>query len=176
MTPRYRRESGVVLLVSLLVLLLMGVIATTVASTNLLQLHMAGNDEARTAAMQRALAVIDAVFARPDNFSTQVSAGHKRCAQSGGAAGCDSYTLTLEQEALPTTGGMDVAVLRLAPQEVRMPVLAENSAHSTVHYRLARYEVQVTYEDVADAGGRAALVQGVLVRLSHSSNFGGGMP
>jgi Tfp pilus assembly protein PilX len=49
---RGRQQAGVVLVVSLLVLLVMGIIATTVARTNQLQLHMAGNDEARIAAMQ----------------------------------------------------------------------------------------------------------------------------
>ena len=42
---------------------MLGLIAATVARTNLLQLHMAGNDEARIAAMQQALAAVDSVLA-----------------------------------------------------------------------------------------------------------------
>ena len=73
MTPcqRHTHQAGVVLVVSLLVLLIMGIIATTVARTNQLQLHMAANNEARVAGMQQALAIVDAVFARSIKFLCQ---------------------------------------------------------------------------------------------------------
>jgi len=154
----------------------MGVIATTVASTNLLQLHMAGNDEARTAAMQSSLAVIDAVFVSPENFPTDVSAGHRRCAPGAESAACDSYSLIMQPQAVPAMGRLDVAVLRLAPAAKRMPVLAENTAHSAVQYRVARFEVQVAYDASVEGGGRASVVQGGWVRWSQSSNPGGDIP
>jgi Tfp pilus assembly protein PilX len=81
MTPcqQHTGQAGAVLVVSLLVLLIMGIIATTVARTNQLQLHMAANDEARVAGMQQALAIVDAVFARSMNFSVSSPAGHRSC-------------------------------------------------------------------------------------------------
>ena len=178
MTPQRggQQQAGVVLLVSLLVLLVMGVIASTVAKTNLLQLHMSGNDEARTSAMQRALAVIDGVVATSGNFRMDVGAGHRLCPASATTAGCDAHSLSLEPKAVPATGHLDVAVLRLAPEQGRMPVLAENAANSTVHYRVAKFEVQVAYTGTPDQGGRVALAQGVLVRLSQSTRFAGGVP
>tara|TARA_R110001592_G_scaffold215025_2_gene468336 strand:+ start:115747 stop:116283 length:537 start_codon:yes stop_codon:yes gene_type:complete len=171
-----RQQAGVVLLVSLLVLLVMGIIATTVARTNQLQLHMAGNDEARIAAMQRALAAIDGVIARPANFRTDVAAGHQMCTAIAATESCDSHSLTLAQGVLPATGQLEVVVQRLAPEIGRMPVLTEDAANSTVHYRVAKFEVQVVYDGTADGGGRAALAQGVLVRLSQSASAGGGIP
>lgn len=176
MTPRQcgRQQAGMVLVVSLLVLLVMGVIATTVARTNQLQLHMAGNDEARVAAMQQALAVIDAVYARPANFRTDVVTGHRTCLAASINESCDDHSLTLEQGLVPAIGHLEIAVQRLAPEAGRMPVLAENAANSAVHYRVAKFEVQVLYEGAADSGGRASLAQGVLVRLSHSASSGGG--
>jgi hypothetical protein len=171
-----RQQAGVVLLVSLLVLLVMGIIATTVARTNQLQLHMAGNDEARIAAMQRALAVIDGVFARPGNFRTDVPAGHRTCRVAAVSEGCDAQSLTLDAGVLPTVGLVEVAVERLAPEAGRMPVLGESHANSTVHYRVAKFEVQVVYDQTADGGGRASLAQGVLVRLPQSASSGAGIP
>lgn len=178
MTPCHcgRRQAGVVLLVSLLVLLVMGIIATTVSRTNQLQLHMAGNDEARIAAVQRALAAIDRVIARPTNFRTDVAAGHQMCTAITATEGCDSHLLTLGEGVSPATGQLEVVVQRLAPETGRMPVLAEDAANSTVHYRVAKFEVRVVYDATADGGGRAALAQGVLVRLSQSPSAGGGIP
>ena len=171
-----RQQAGVVLVVSLLVLLVMGIIATTVARTNQLQLHMAGNDEARIAAMQQALAVIDGVFARPANFRTDVGVGHRMCHVAALSGSCDAQTLTLEAGVLPTVDQLEIAVERLAPEAGRMPVLNESNANSTVHYRVAKFEVQVVYDQTADGGGRASLAQGVLVRLPKSANYGAGLP
>jgi hypothetical protein len=170
------RQAGVVLVVSLLVLLVMGVIATTVARTNQLQLHMAGNDEARVAALQHALAAIDAVYVLPANFLADVGAGHRLCLAASASENCDAYSLSLEQGALPATGQLEVVVQRVAPEEGQIPVLSESSANSTVHYRVAKFEVQVAYDGVADGGGRASLAQGVLVRLPRSARSGGGIP
>ena len=171
-----RQQAGVVLVVSLLVLLVMGIIATTVARTNQLQLHMAGNDEARIAAMQQALAVIDGVFARPGNFRTDVGVGHRMCHVAALSVGCDSQSLTLDPGVLPTVGQLELAVERLAPEAGRMPVLGENDANSTVHYGVAKFEVQVVYDGTADGRGRASLAQGVLVRLPQSASSGAGIP
>jgi len=171
-----RQQAGVVLVVSLLVLLIMGIIATTVARTNQLQLHMAGNDEARIAAMQQALAVIDGVFARPANFRTDVPAGHRVCHVAAVSEGCDVQSLILDADVLPTVGQLEIAVERLAPEAGRMPVLGESHANSTVHYRVAKFEVQVVYDATAEGGGRASLAQGVLVRLPQSASSGEGIP
>ena len=57
-----------------------------------------------------------------------------------------------------------------------MPVLGESNANSTVHYRVAKFEVQVVYDGTADGGGRASLAQGVLVRLPRSASSGAGIP
>ena len=178
MSPRRDGSSqrGMVLVVSLLVLLVMGVIATTVARTNQLQLHMAGNDEARIAALQQALAVTDGIFARAANTHVSSGVGHRNCLADAADAGCDEHTLTLEQGVLPAVGELNAAVLRLAPKEGRMPILLEGGANSTVHYRVARFELQVAYDRAAEGGGRASLAQGVLVRFPHSARSGGGVP
>lgn len=163
-------QQGVVLLVSLLVLLLLAVIATTVASTNLLQLHMAGNSEARIAALQHALAAVDAVLA--DDASTPLDSrlGYSICTVASLDRACDENTVELPAGLAPAVGRLDVAVLRLAPLSSRMPVMSESNASSTVFYRVARFEVSGTYDGAADRLGRAGVTQGVLVRQAVSIN------
>ena len=125
--------------------------------------------------MQQALAAIDGVFARPANFRTDVRVGHRMCHVAALSEGCDAQSLTLDAGVLPTAGRLQLAVERVAPEAGRMPVLGENDANSTVHYRVAKFEVQVVYESAVDRGGRASIAQGVLVRLPLSTNSGEGI-
>jgi len=169
-------QRGVVLAVSLLVLLLLGIIATTVARSNLLQLHMAGNDEARTAAMQHALALVDAVLPSAVGIVPAGDVGSRLCLPDSTGADCDNYSLVLESGALPAVGITNVAVTRVAPLEERMPVLAEAQASSTVYYRVAKLEVQVSYDGSAASLGRATIAQGLLLRLPASPQVVGAVP
>lgn len=172
----HSRQRGVVLVVALLVLLLLGIIATTVARSNLLQLRMAGNDEARTAAMQQALAVVDAVLPSAVGLAPAGGVGYRLCLPDSATTDCDDYSLVLESGALPAVGITDVAVTRVAPLEERMPVLAEDQASSTVYYRVAKIEVQVSYAGSAAGLGRATIAQGLLLRLPASPQVVGGAP
>jgi len=169
-------QRGVVLVVTLLVLLLLGLIATTVGRTNQLELHMAGNDEARIAALQQGLGAVDAVLASATNTPLRGGVGYRVCIPDSPDATCDEHTLVVAPGAQPAVGTLDVAVTRLAPLEDRIPVMAEGRASSTVYYRLAKFEVQVTYDATGQDLGRVALAQGVLVRLSTTPQSGGGDP
>jgi hypothetical protein len=166
-----------VLVVSLLVLLLLGIIAGTVARTNQLQLHMAGNDEARIDALQQALAAVDGVLAGAAGISPAGSPGYRVCAAGDPDTRCDEHTLTLAPDALPAAGGLAVALVRVAPLEGRLPVTGEAGASSTVYYRVAKYEVQAAYDATDRGQGRVALSQGLLLRLPSSpQSTSGGSP
>jgi len=169
-------QRGVVLIVSLLVLLLLGTIATTVARTNLLQLHMAGNDEARTAAMQQALAMVDAVLAGAVDSPPKGGVGYRLCLPESPDTNCDERSLLVDSGALPAVGITDVAVTRVAPLEERMPVLGEEEASSTVYYRVAKLEVRVSYDGSAENLGRATVTQGLLVQIPAAPQVVGATP
>lgn len=169
-------QRGIVLLVSLLVLLLLGIIATTVARTNQLQLRMAANDEGRVAALQQALAVVDAVLDSPAAISLNSSVGGRSCIAGSPDESCDEYTIELPPGARPGAGRLELVVTRLAPAESAMPQMEEALASSAVHYRVAKFEVELSYDGSAAGIGRAALTQGLLVRLPVSTQSGGGAP
>jgi hypothetical protein len=163
---RWAWQRGAVLLVSLLVLLLIALIAATVTRTSQLQLRMAGNTENRTAAMQQALAAVDAVLDSPMSTPLNLGVGHIVCAEDAAPQpACDEYTLQLPLDALPDEGALVVRVARLEPAVGRVPVLAEDMASSAVYYRVAKFEVRATYDGTAAGRGSAAIAQGVLVRL-----------
>lgn len=160
------QQRGVVLLVSLLVLLLLALIATTVVRTNLLQMHMAGNDQAKVAALQHALAILDAVLDSGAGTELDGSVGRKACAQTSTEQGCDTRRIPLAPGLEPPTGVIDFSVVRMAPLEARMPVMNEDRASSTVFYRVAKFEIRASYDGIDEGLGRVLAAQGVLVRMT----------
>jgi hypothetical protein len=152
--------------VCLLVLLLLALLGTTVARTSLLHLQMAGNDETRLSALQQAMAVVDAVLETGAGMELSAAVGHRACTPQAGPQPCDAGM------ALPATlpsppGRLDAVVERLAPVAIRMPRMSEEAASSTVFYRVARFEVGGIYDGTTEGLGRAAVTQGVLVRMEH---------
>jgi hypothetical protein len=157
-------QEGAVLIVALLVLLLLATLATAVAQTNLLQLHMAANDEAKVGALQQSLAVVDAVLALPGSTPLAGGVGYRVCAVAALEPGCDENTLAIDGRVKPGSGALEYRVTRVAPALARMPVMNEDSASSGIFYRAAKYEIAVVYDGISTGLGRAAVTQGVLVR------------
>jgi hypothetical protein len=161
-----RGGRGTVLLVCLLVLLLLALLGTTVARTSLLHLQMAGNDENRLSALQQAMAVVDAVLETGAGMELSAAVGYRACTAQAGLQPCDAGLVL--PATLPSPPGRSVAVVeRLAPHAARMPRLSEEDASSTVFYRVAGFAVRGVYDGTADGLGRAAVTQGVLVRMEH---------
>ena len=160
-------QSGTALLVSLLVLLVLALLATTVARTSLLQMQMAGNDEHRMSARQWALAAVDGVLASGAGMELSARPGFTRCTVGATALGCDASDMELSPAVQPTVGRQEVAVARVAPLASRLPRMSEERASSTVFYRVAKFEIRGAYDGTAHGLGRAAVVQGVLVRMEN---------
>jgi hypothetical protein len=165
-----RDQRGAVLLVSLLVLMLIAIIANAVARTNLLQLHMAGNTEAKTAALQTSLALVDAALANASSTPASGGLGYKICAMGDPDASCDEATLSIDSSLLTGPGKVELSVSRVGPLVVQMPIMAEHKASSSQFYRAAKYEVRAGYDGTGQGQGRAVVVQGVLVRLAATAN------
>ena len=161
-------------MISLLVLLVLGIIAATVARTSQLQLHMAGNEETRVAALQQALALVDGVLSAAVRTPATGGVGYRWCAAGSPDETCDERTIEVDPGVEPAAGSLDAAVVRVAPEAGRLPVMGEGKASSTVHYRVAKLEVQVVYDGTNLGLGRSVLAQGVLVRLPASPQSGGG--
>lgn len=155
-----------VMLVSLLVLLLIALIASTVLRGNWLQLRMAGNEEAKNAALQQGLAAVDALFASRSGFELIGGVGRSVCAIDATASNCDARLLRLPGGLGRAGATLDYWVTRTAPLERRLPVMDEGEASSTAFYRAAQFEVSALYDDTAQGLARAAVVQGVLVRVA----------
>ncbi len=158
-------QSGAVLVVALLVLLLLGLLSSTVYQTNILALKMAGNDEAQLDSLQQTLAVVDGIVARRRNFELRGPVGFRSCSAAAPDPGCNQRSLTIDAAAEPTWGSAVAAVTRQGPLLAPLPVMDENSASSSVIYRAAIFEVEVWYQTALRAGAGTHLAQGVRLRV-----------
>jgi archaellum component FlaG (FlaF/FlaG flagellin family) len=169
-----------VLLVSLLILLLMAIIAAAVTQTNTLQLQMAGNDEAKTDAMQRALAIVDAVIDNPGNTPVRGTVGYTLC-KPNATGTCDEKSLAVGDQVVDvdsdgsvTTeekGRHDYVVTRVGPEYISLGAVGrrdDDEAETGLEYQGAIMEVSATYDGTAQGLGATSVVQGVMIKIRTS--------
>jgi hypothetical protein len=165
-------QSGAVLIVSLLFLLLITLVATTGAQTSTLQLQMAGNEQSRVEAQQRALALLDAIIDDADNAPVVGNIGFKICDESSTDTSCDLNAISLDTTVTTLPAGVDLEyfVTRVGPLEIDAPTMSEAEVSSASAYKLARQEVTATIDGIEERLGGATIVQGVNVRIPAQSN------
>lgn len=163
------KNSGAVLLVSMIFLLLIALVAGTVMQTSVLEFRMAGNDQFREEAFQQAQAAVASVVEDLDNFPVTGDVGYKIC--ETGSSGCDSTVLTYDTSVVADASLLSVEVTREGPLIMEtFPVrLSESQASSSVNYDAAIFEVHAEYSGSNKGLGNAEVVEGVAVRIASSS-------
>ena len=119
-----------------------------------MQLQMAGNDEAKLAALQHALAIQDAVLAQPGSTPVLGGVGYRICSTGSTNGSCNQSTLTIDSALQPAIGRVDAVVTRVGPALARLPVMSEAMASSGLHYRVAKFEIRSTYDGSAEGLGK----------------------
>lgn len=155
------------LIICLLMLLLIGIVATAGSQVGQLELFMAGNAESQSDAMQRSLAAVDAVLEDPDDYLPVVGdVGHVIC-RTGETCDTDVIDLAASHPQLPDQDKYsEITVTRAAPLESPLPVLDETGASSGVAYKAAHFEVTAEYDDTASGLGKARVTQGVMYKIT----------
>lgn len=161
---------GMILLITLMILLVIGLIASTLARTYRLQLQVAGNEEARIAAIQRAYGGVDRIIAEIDSFSAGSESSGTRCNLASAFPDCEHASLELK----PRRASDDSlkAIVR-GPLSLAdgVPRASLAGATSAVHFKVAKYEIEVVYRGASEAEGRAHTTQGVALRLPKSARY-----
>lgn len=158
----HQRQQGMVLIVSLLLLLVMAMLAMTVSQTNVLQLQMSGNDQAKTESLQHGLAITDAIIADKGNTAVVGDVGFRLC-DADLSTGCDDYVIAVEPAVLdPNNATINYYVERVGPELTSAPFLDEESASSASAFSVARQEIVVSYDRSSSGLGKVEVVQGLL--------------
>ena len=157
----HERQRGMVLIVSLLLLLAMAMLAMTVSQTNVLQLQMTGNDQAKMESLQHGLAITDAIIADKGNTAVVGDVGFRLC-DVGLTSGCDDYLITIDSAVLDADATIDYYVERTGPDLTSAPFLDEEFASSAAAFSVARQGIVVRYDRSSSGLGKVEVVQGLL--------------
>lgn len=161
-----KAETGSVLLISLVFLLILTLGATTAMRTSSLGLKMANNEEIRVTTMEMTQSIIDEVVGNPDNLIVSGGVGWVNC--TANVAGCSKNDVTIDTNLLPLAEANKARVIvqRLAPALTPAPRGINSSADA---FFAARFEVDTTYDGTADNEGKAGIVQGVLILVARGA-------
>lgn len=167
-----KRQGGAALIVSLLFLLLLTLVATTGAENSTLQLQMAGNEQSRVEALQRNMAILDAIIDDADNAPVVGGVGFKICNLAATDASCDLKEIDIDSSVatVPTGVDVDYFVTRVGPLEVDAPSMSEELASSASAYKFARQEITSMIDGTDARLGNSTVVQGMHVRIPAQNN------
>ena len=169
-----RKSRGAVLLLALLFLLLMAMVAATVMQTSILEIRMAGNDEHREQAFQKAQAVAGAILNNADNFPMNTSVGQIICSPADSDGKCDESLFISISPALELSAEgvlVDFNVARQGPLILNSPPLRnlQRSSSSSLAYDAALFETHVVVDGQSVGRGRSEVVHGVAVLIASAT-------
>lgn len=164
---RMANQRGAVLIVSMILLLLLGLLATTVSENSLLQVQMSGNDEAKLESTHEALAIVEAIIDNSGSAPVLGDIGYTVCpvSEALGPAdiACNENTIDLSDlGVVPNDAEVSFYVRRVGPEEVPLPFVDATRAGSAARFKLARHEIVVDIDRTSTNRGRTQLVQGLI--------------
>ncbi len=159
-------SGGYILLLVMVFLLLLAIIAGTSLRVSALEFRLAGNDQFREQALQRALGIARALALRPAHFPPDLPVGHSLCGQDSACAR-PILPAPVAGHALPEGSGLEYRITRRGPlfapaPDLRLPQARASGAGA---WRAANFELQVAIDGTAVGFGSAEIVQGVTLLL-----------
>lgn len=163
------------LLLAMIFLLLLAMIASTVTRTSILEFQMAGNDQFREEAFQKAQAIASALAEDEDNFPVAGSVGSRICEPTDPDPNsvCNFTTLAVDGETRAVPAGVDVSfhIERQGPLFIEsLPFRQrEGDASSAQAFDAAVFETVVEVDGSDARLGRASVVEGIVRRVAASA-------
>lgn len=156
-----RRQSGVILVTSLVFLIAITLLAIASMRSSNIGLHMAQNEESRILAVQGAQAMADAIVSDPSTTPVIGEPGFTICTAT--QYNCQRNDLTMTNPIMAeysTSGVVSARVERMFPALRPAPRGVESSMDKFVG---ASFEVRSTYDRVNEGLGQQTVVEGILV-------------
>ncbi|GAB3092375.1 hypothetical protein G8770_05280 [Aestuariicella hydrocarbonica] len=170
-------QRGAVLIIALVFLALIALISVSSMDSSRLEAYMAGNEQARVDALQRAQAVVDLLGDEDGSFRV-TSVGYLRCNSGNSDADCDStaaLAISNSDVAALVSGITDLSYTSEFYYESTKAPPASIGNGSGQAYGAAYFDVKVLYDNSDNRGGRAQVSQGIGVRVP-TSQQGGSAP
>lgn len=167
-------NSGAVLLLAMVFLLLLSILAGTGMQISIMELQMAANDQFREQAFQQAQAITAAVVDNSGNFQSAGGVGFTVCNPSTSDPMCDEsqfVTVDSSLEIAPQGVAISYRVQRRGP--LLTPGLPlrqlQGSVSSMLAFEAALFEVGAVVDGSSINLGHAEVAQGVALLLAASS-------
>ncbi len=183
--PMPGSQRGAVLILAMIFMLMVAIVAGTVTQTSILELFMAGNEQAREEAFQQAQGILTEVSGDIDNFPVAGEVGFTVCPSSAECAKaettcpatCDSRfdTDPTTLATVPAGTVKSLTVVRRGPKIVEsLPFRqAEDKVSGVSSFDAALFESSVEVDGSAVRLGSASVVQGMAVRIVASGQKSG---
>ncbi len=168
--PRYmvsharpEKQRGAILIVAMIFLLLLSVLAITTMRMGTLQVYMAGNEQARVEAFEKAQAIVSSLDGNDANFNVVGSTGYRVCsAGHSDADNCDLTNLVVDAtvDTAVTSAGQTVEydITELYSIDAMIPVsvsLATGAGADVTFWGVRGY-----YDDRGNRQGESEIVLG----------------
>ena len=166
-------QRGAVLLLAMMFMLLLAMVASSVMQTSFLELQMAGNEQFREEALQRAQAIASALAAEPENFPVVGGVGYTLCASGDTDPGCDvNELLDVPQFVLSVNPGVNLfyRVTRKGPLLLQaLPIRqSQGRVSSNNGFAAAVFEIGVTVDGAPARLGSSQIALGIARRVPGS--------
>ena len=155
------RQSGSVLLVSIIFLLVLGLLGLASMSTSRIELRLANNTESQTSADQAVQALADAVVAIPAMTPIVGAAGYTLC--TPGVDPCNAESIYMPAGNLTAEvdeGHLWGSAVMTAPSNSPPP---RGLGFSADKFTSTGFEVKVQFDRAAAGLGTADITQGILI-------------
>ena len=163
-------NKGAVLLLAMIFLLLMAMVAGTVMQNSILAFRMAGNDQFREEAFQKAQGIASAISEAQDNFPVSGGVGYIICRDNTVTADCSADLAALDPNVVSVPAGVtiDYQIERQGPLLLEtIPFrLGQGSTSSSLAYDAAIFEASVEVDGSTVGLGKAQVVQGVAIVIA----------
>lgn len=164
-------QSGAVLILALIIMLLTGMVSTTVMRTSILEVKMVGNTQFKEEAFQKTESVVNAITAKKSSFVVAGDVGWRICGAGTSVSNCNSNTISLPTDvtAVPTGVGLGYYVERMGPLKIPMPFRQSDSEASGANgFDVALFEVVAEFDGRDEKLGHFEIHQGVAVKIASS--------
>ncbi len=165
-----KNQKGAVLILALVLMMLTGLVATTVMRTSVTEVKMVTNSQFKEEAFQRVDSIVNAVAASKDNFVVAGNIGYQNCATGVSGGSCNISTVNVPSSiASPPAGDLTFHVTRKGPLVTSLPFReADTIASGANNFDVALFEVVAEFDGLDENLGHYEVWQGVAVKVAAS--------
>lgn len=166
-----KHERGAILVLALILMMLTGLVATTVMRTSVTEVKMVANSQFKEEAFQTVDSIVNAVAASKNNFVVAGDVGYRNCATSmtGGSCNVSMVSVPSAITSVPTGASLQFHVDRMGPLTTSLPFRESDAVASGANnFNVALFEVVAEFDGRAQKLGQYEIWQGVAVKVAAS--------